>query len=76
MNTRTLRSDVLLFTAALIWGFAFVAQRLGMEAVGPFIFNGVRFALARWSCFRSSGLPAGADLPFRGESGTVRDQTS
>ncbi len=34
----------MLLTAA-IWGFAFVAQRAGMEYVGPFIFNGVRFGL-------------------------------
>ncbi len=45
MNIRTLRSDILLFLTALIWGFAFVAQRLGMEDVGPFTFNAVRFAL-------------------------------
>jgi len=31
--------------AAVIWGFAFVAQRLGMEYIGPFIFNAIRFAL-------------------------------
>ena len=30
---------------ACIWGFAFVAQRIGMEHVGPFIFNGIRFGL-------------------------------
>lgn len=35
---------ILLLTAA-IWGFAFVAQRLGMEHVGAFTFNAVRFAL-------------------------------
>jgi drug/metabolite transporter (DMT)-like permease len=29
----------------MIWGFAFVAQRVGMDYVGPFTFNGVRFAL-------------------------------
>jgi len=29
----------------VIWGFAFVAQRAGMEHVGPFTFNAVRFAL-------------------------------
>ena len=29
----------------MIWGFAFVAQRSGMEFVGPFTFNAVRFAL-------------------------------
>ena len=39
------RADILLFIAAVIWGFAFVAQRVGMEFVGPFTFNGVRFAL-------------------------------
>jgi len=31
--------------AAIIWGSAFVAQRVGMSHVGPFTFNGVRFAL-------------------------------
>jgi drug/metabolite transporter (DMT)-like permease len=30
---------------AVIWGFAFVAQRMGMEHIGPFLFNGIRFAL-------------------------------
>jgi drug/metabolite transporter (DMT)-like permease len=35
---------LLLFTA-LIWGLAFVAQKKGMEHCGPFMFNGVRFAL-------------------------------
>ncbi len=43
---RTFRSDVLLLLTAAIWGFAFVAQRIGMRYVGPFLFNGVRFALA------------------------------
>jgi drug/metabolite transporter (DMT)-like permease len=45
MKAGTLRSDVLLLIAAAVWGFAFVAQRAGMEHVGPFVFNGVRFAL-------------------------------
>ncbi|MCX6244035.1 MAG: DMT family transporter [Bacteroidetes bacterium] len=40
-----LRSDLLLFLAAIIWGFAFVAQRMGMDFVGPFTYNGVRFTL-------------------------------
>ena len=38
-------SDALLFMTAGIWGFAFVAQRMGMEHVGPFTFNAIRFAL-------------------------------
>ncbi len=29
----------------MIWGFAFVAQRSGMEHLGPFTFNGIRFSL-------------------------------
>ncbi|MEZ7196463.1 DMT family transporter [Pseudodesulfovibrio karagichevae] len=45
MNTRALRADILLFVTAAIWGLAFVAQRVGMEHVGPLTFNGIRFAL-------------------------------
>jgi len=43
--SRSLRANLLLLTTAAIWGSAFVAQRVGMESVGPFTFNGVRFAL-------------------------------
>lgn len=49
MNTRTARADALLLLTATIWGFAFVAQRVGMAYVGPFTFNGVRFALGSLS---------------------------
>ena len=42
---QALTSDGLLLVTASIWGFAFVAQRLGMQHVGPFGFTGVRFAL-------------------------------
>jgi len=45
MKRETLNADILLMLSAAIWGFAFVAQRAGMEHLGPFIFNGVRFAL-------------------------------
>jgi drug/metabolite transporter (DMT)-like permease len=41
----TVRSDVILLVTAIIWGFAFVAQRMGMEHIGPFLFNGIRFGL-------------------------------
>jgi len=40
---------LLLFLAAIIWGFAFVAQKAGMEHIGPFAFNGIRFALGALS---------------------------
>jgi len=49
MNQRALRADVLLLLTAGIWGFGFVAQRSGMEYVGPFAFNGIRFVLGSLS---------------------------
>jgi drug/metabolite transporter (DMT)-like permease len=45
MQQKTIQSDGLLLLTAMIWGFAFVAQRVGMAYVGPFTFNGIRFAL-------------------------------
>ena len=45
MRTNPLGSQALLLLTAAIWGFAFVAQRAGMEHVGPFTFNAVRFGL-------------------------------
>lgn len=44
-NNAALRSNAILLSTAGIWGFAFVAQRLGMEHVGPYIFNAMRFLL-------------------------------
>ena len=38
-------SAFMLVATAMIWGFAFVAQRVGAESVGAFVFNGIRFAL-------------------------------
>ena len=31
------------FTCTLIWGTTFIAQDTGMDAIGPYTFNGVRF---------------------------------
>ncbi len=45
MQTKTLKSDSLLLLAAFIWGTTFVAQRVGMNHVGPMTYNGLRFAL-------------------------------
>jgi drug/metabolite transporter (DMT)-like permease len=44
LKTKT-GSDLLLLLTAIIWGFAFVAQRAGMEFTGPFTFNACRFLL-------------------------------
>ncbi len=45
MNTKSFKADILLLITAIIWGAAFVAQRVGMDYVGPLTFNAVRFAL-------------------------------
>ncbi|MBB1520143.1 DMT family transporter [Aquipseudomonas guryensis] len=46
MRSQALRADLLMLLTAMIWGSAFVAQRLGMDAIGPFLYTGLRFALA------------------------------
>ena len=48
-SNKSVQSALLLVTAAAVWGFAFVAQRMGMEHVGPFTFNAVRFLLGALS---------------------------
>ncbi len=40
-----LRADMLLLLAALLWGSAFVPQRLAARDLGYFLFNGFRFLL-------------------------------
>lgn len=45
MNRQVVRANFMLFVAAAIWGSAFVAQKVGMDVIGPFWFTGLRFAL-------------------------------
>lgn len=40
-----LRANLLMLFAAMIWGSAFVAQRLSLDVIGPFLFSGLRFLL-------------------------------
>ena len=49
MNIQTVKSNTLLLITAAIWGFAFVAQRVSMEYLGPFTFNAARFTLGSLS---------------------------
>ncbi len=44
-----MQANIMLLAAAAIWGFGFVAQRLGMNFLEPFAFNGVRFLLGSCS---------------------------
>ena len=58
----------------MIWGVSFVAQRAGMEHVGPFTFNAIRFALGSlslvplWWLQRCRSPAAAAALPARDRS--------
>ncbi len=45
MKDTSLKSSMLLFLAAFIWGVAFVAQSVGMDYMGPLSFNGARFLM-------------------------------
>ncbi len=49
MSLTVFKSNLLLLLTAVIWGLAFVAQRAGMEDIGPFAFNAIRFALGSLS---------------------------
>jgi drug/metabolite transporter (DMT)-like permease len=44
-NPKRARANLLLLLAALIWGLTFAAQKQAADAVEPFSFNAVRFAL-------------------------------
>jgi drug/metabolite transporter (DMT)-like permease len=73
MRSKELRADILLILTALIWGSAFVAQRVGMDHVGPFTFNGMRFVLGAAAlaplAIRSHGAQAGSLTGWRALAG-------
>ena len=46
MKRNWIRQNVLPVIAAMIWGAAFLAQRLGAEHMGPFTFNAARSVIA------------------------------
>ncbi|MGA2640822.1 MAG: DMT family transporter, partial [Spirochaetia bacterium] len=69
-------NDSLLLLTAVIWGMAFVAQKMGMDHVGPFTFNAVRFALGALVLLPFaltkgpwSAPPAGPDVKGRSGAG-------
>jgi len=70
MRSSHLRSESQLLLASFIWGMAFVAQRVGMDYMGPFTFNAVRFALgalvlAPWIGRRRAEHSDGEGMPAR-----------
>ncbi len=46
---KSIKSTVILFLTAIIWGFAFVAQNAAGDLIGAFTYNGVRFVLGALS---------------------------
>ena len=56
MNHHVLKANALLLVACLAWGTTFVAQRVGMDFMGPFLYTGMRFSigalcLAPWAWY-------------------------
>jgi drug/metabolite transporter (DMT)-like permease len=49
MKSIEFKADILMLIAAIIWGFAFVFQKAGMETMGPHLFNGVRFIIGSFA---------------------------
>ena len=68
MKSQAIRADLLMLLAAVIWGFAFVAQREGMETMGPFLFNTARFFIGAvflfpivWYLSKKNKAPTGKE---------------
>ena len=45
MKNKSIQANLILLLTAVIWGGGFVAQRLGMQEMGPYQFNGFRFLI-------------------------------
>ncbi len=45
MKHAAIKADLMLIVLAAIWGSGFVAQRAGMDSMGPFTFTSLRFAI-------------------------------
>jgi drug/metabolite transporter (DMT)-like permease len=58
--SNSLKSTLILTLTALIWGFAFTAQRSSMEHVGPFFFTGIRSLLGALTLVAFMLLKSGA----------------
>ena len=44
------KGELCLFLAALIWGSAFVFQKMGMDFIGPLTFGFFRFTVGAAAC--------------------------
>ena len=69
-----LRQSAILLLTALIWGFAFVAQSMGMDYIGPFTLIAIRFLLGAVTLLpvvviQGRGIVPGPDRVRRREDG-------
>ena len=48
-NKGGMTANIMFFATALIWGFAFAAQRRGADYLTPFYFNTIRYILGGFS---------------------------
>jgi len=55
-GTSTWRANILLVVVTAIWGFGFVAQRVGMQHIGAFTFNALRFGIGCLALFAALPL--------------------
>jgi drug/metabolite transporter (DMT)-like permease len=62
-----IQADLLLLLVACVWGFGFVAQRAGMEYLGPYTFNGIRFLLGAVCLFPLTLLKKNSHEEGRGQ---------
>jgi drug/metabolite transporter (DMT)-like permease len=69
-NLMRLKADLTLFLIAVIWGSAFVAQRLAGQLGSVYLFNGVRYILAglvvlpfAWQALRGLNQTGGIENP-------------
>ncbi|MCK4813775.1 MAG: DMT family transporter [Candidatus Marinimicrobia bacterium] len=45
MVNKLTKTNIILIIAAMLWGFGFVAQRDGMNYIGPFYYSAIRFGI-------------------------------
>lgn len=60
-NNKKMLGNVLLMLTAMIWGTAFVFQRVGMESIEPITFNAARMALAAVAVGFVSAMPIASE---------------
>lgn len=76
MKKLQMKNSFILLLTAFIWGVAFVAQSVGMDYVGPFTFNSIRFIIGGLflipCIFLLNKINPGRNQEM--EAGTVKEQ--